>query len=90
MQEQRTKDHEMKLILLAEPYSMGELILLQSLLEGSGIAYLIRHANISSLYPGLPGLTSHVMVEERDYPRAEAILQRLRVDVREVTSDTGG
>jgi hypothetical protein len=90
MSEQRTKDHDLKLICLAEPYNMGELILLQSLLEGSGIAYLIRHANISSLYPGLPGLTSHVMVEERDYPRAEAILQRLRVDVREVTSDTGG
>jgi putative signal transducing protein len=90
MQEQRAKDHDMKLIRLAEPYNMGELILLQSLLDASGIAYLIRHANISSLYPGLPGLTSHVLVEERDYPRAEAILQRLRVDVREVTSDTGG
>jgi hypothetical protein len=30
------------------------------------------------------------MVEERDYPRAEAILQRLRLDVREVTGDIGG
>jgi len=55
----------MNLVRLAEPYNIGELILLQSLLEGSGIAYLIRHANISSLYPGLPGLTSHVMVEEQ-------------------------
>jgi hypothetical protein len=27
------------------------------------------------------------MVAERDYPRAEAILQRLRLDVREVTGD---
>jgi len=81
----------MNLVRLAEPYSVGELILLQSLLEGSGIAYLIRHANISSLYPGLPGLTSHVMVEARDYARAEKILQRLRLDVREVTGEkTGG
>ena len=80
----------MNLVRLAEPYNIGELILLQSLLEGSGIAYLIRHANISSLYPGLPGLTSHVMVEELDYPRAEKILQRLRLDVREVTGEMGG
>ena len=80
----------MNLVRLAEPYNVGELILLQSLLKGSGIAYLIRHANISSLYPGLPGLTSHVMVEERDYPRAEKILQRLRLDVREVPGEMGG
>jgi hypothetical protein len=80
----------MNLVRLTEPYNVGELILLQSLLEGSGIDYLIRHANVSSLYPGLPGLTSQVMVEERDYPRAEAILQRLRLDVREVTGEIGG
>jgi hypothetical protein len=78
---------DMNLVRLAEPYNVGELVLLQSLLEGSGIAYLIRHANVSSLYPGVPGLNSHVMVAERDYPRAEAILQRLRLDVREVTGD---
>ena len=41
----------MNLIRLTEPYNVGELIMLQSLLEGSGIAYMIRHANISSLYP---------------------------------------
>lgn len=80
----------MNLVCLTEPYNVGELILLQSLLEGNGIVYLIRHANVSSLYPGLPGLTSHIMVEERDYPRAEAILQRLRVDVREVSGEIGG
>jgi hypothetical protein len=80
----------MNLVRLAEPYSVGELVLLQSLLEGSGIGYVIRHANVSSLYPGVPGLNSHVMVEERDYARAEAILQRLRLDVREVTGEPGG
>jgi hypothetical protein len=80
----------MNLVRLTEPHNVGELILLQSLLEGSGIVYLIRHANVSSLYPGVPGLMSHVMVDERDYPRAEAILQRLRVDVREVTGEMGG
>jgi hypothetical protein len=30
------------------------------------------------------------MVAEKDYPRAEAILQRLRLDVREVSGDAGG
>ena len=80
----------MNLVRLTEPHNVGEQIMLQSLLEGSGIAYLIRNANVSSLYPGLPCLTSHVMVEERDYPRAEAILQRLRLDVREVTGEMGG
>ncbi len=80
----------MNLIRLTEPHNVGELIMLQSLLEGSGIAYLVRHANVSSLYPGLPGLTPRVMVAEKDYPRAEAILQRLRLDVREVTGDMGG
>ena len=80
----------MNLVRLTEPYNVGELALLQSLLEGSGIAYLIRHANVSSLYRGVLGMNSHVMVEERDYPRAEAILQRLRLDVREVTGDIGG
>ena len=80
----------MNLVRLTEPYNVGELSLLQSLLEGSGIAYLIRHANVSSLYHGLPGLNSHMMVEEQDYPRTEAILQRLRLDVREVTGELGG
>jgi len=55
----------------------------------SGIEYMIRHANVSSLYPGLPGLDSHVMVAEQDYARAEAILQRLRLDVREVSGEMG-
>ena len=80
----------MNLVRLTEPHNVGELVMLQSLLEGSGIAYLIRHANVSSLYPGLPGLTSHVMVAEKDYPRAEAILRRLRLDVREVPGEMGG
>jgi hypothetical protein len=77
----------MSLVRLTEPYNMGELVMLQSLLEGSGIEYVIRHAHVSSLYPGVPALNSHVMVEEHDYPRAELLLQRLRVDVREVSGE---
>jgi hypothetical protein len=29
-------------------------------------------------------MNSHVLVEERDYRRAEFLLQRLRIDVREI------
>lgn len=74
----------MSLVRLAEPYNLGELAILQSLLGGCGIEYVVRHANVGSLYPGVPELNSYVMVEERDLPRAERLLSRLRLDVREV------
>jgi hypothetical protein len=77
----------MSLVRLTQPYNMGELALLQSLLDGSGIEYVIRHAHMNSLYPGVPGLNSHVMVDEHDYSRAELLLQRLRLDVREVPGE---
>ena len=66
---------------------MGELAMLQSLLDGSGIEYVIRHAHVGSLYPGVPALTSRVMVDEHDYQRAEEILRRLRLDVRDVSEE---
>ena len=74
----------MSLVRLAEPYNVSEQIILQSLLEGNGIAYWIQHENVSSLYPGIPALTSQVLVQEQDYRRAELLLHRLRLDVREV------
>ena len=74
----------MSLVRLAEPYNLGELAILQSLLGGCGIDYVVRHANVGSLYPGVPELNSYVLVEERDLPRAERLLSRLRLDVREV------
>ncbi len=77
------------MVRLAEIHSVGELVLLQSLLEGSGIAYVIRHAHIGSLYPGMPGLSSHVLVDVQDQSSAEQLLYRLRVDVRDVSDDSG-
>jgi len=77
----------MSFISLTQPYNMGELALLQSLLEGSGIEYVIRNAHMGSLYPGVPGLNSHVMVKEHDYSRAEQLLQRLRLDIRDVSGE---
>lgn len=74
----------MSFVCLAEPYNVSEQVILQSLLEGNGIAYWIHHEYVSSLYPGIPALTSQVLVQEQDYQRAELLLQRLRLDVREV------
>ena len=77
----------MSLVCLAEPYNVSEQIILQSLLDGNGIAYWIQHEHVSSLYPGIPALNSHVLVQEQDYPRAERLLQRLRIDVRDVSGN---
>lgn len=75
----------MPMIHLTEPQSMGELAMITSLLEGSGIAYIVQNEHVSSLYPGLPILNSRVMVEECDQLRAELLLSRLRLAVRDVS-----
>ena len=75
----------MPMICLTEPQNMGELAMVTSLLEGSGIAYLLENKHVSSLYPGLPILNSRVMVDERDRLYADVLLSRLRVEVRDVS-----
>ena len=75
----------MPMICLTEPQNMGELAMVTSLLEGSGIGYLLQNEHVSSLYPGLPILTSRVMVDERDRLYADVLLSRLRVEVRDVS-----
>ena len=76
----------MSMICLMEPQNMGELAMVTSLLEGSGIGYLLQNEHVSSLYPGLPILTSRVMVDERDRVYADVLLSRLRVEVRDVSA----
>ena len=76
----------MPMIRLTEPQSMGELAMVTSLLEGSGIAYTVQNEHMSSLYPGLPILNSCVMVDEREQVHAEVLLSRLRLAVRDVSS----
>ena len=76
----------MPMIRLTEPQSMGELALITSLLESNGIAYMVQNEHVSSLYPGLPILNSCVMVDEREQVRAEVLLSRLRLAVRDVSS----
>ena len=76
----------MPMICLMEPQNMGELAMVTSLLEGSGIAYLLENEHVSSLYPGLPILNSRVMVDERDRLYADVLLSRLRLEVRDVSA----
>ena len=76
----------MPMIRLTEPQSMGELAMITSLLEGSGIAFIVQNEHMSSLYPGLPLLNSCVMVDESDQLRAEVLLSRQRLAVRDVSS----
>jgi hypothetical protein len=76
----------MPMIRLTEPQSVGELAMITSLLEGSGIAYVVRNEHVSSLYPGLPILNSSVMVDECDQVYAEELLSLLRLEVRDDSS----
>jgi hypothetical protein len=78
----------MPMIRLAEPQSMGELAMITSLLEGSGIAYKVQNEHVSSLYPGLPILNSIVMVDACDQVYAEALLSLLRLEMRDESSQS--
>ena len=75
----------MPMIRLTEPQSMGELAMITSLLEGSGIPYVVQNEHMSSLYPGLAILNSSVLVDERDQVNAKMLLSRLRLEVRDVS-----
>jgi Putative prokaryotic signal transducing protein len=59
--------------------------MITSLLEGSGIPYMIQNEHVSSLYPGLPILNPRIMVDESDQLRAKVLLSRLRLAVRDVS-----
>ena len=76
----------MSMIRLTEPHSLGELAIVKSLLESNGIPYIVHHEHVSSLYPGIPFLGTKVMVDPVDLSRAELLLSRLRLEVRDVSS----
>jgi hypothetical protein len=75
----------MSLIRLTEPHNLGELAIVKSLLESNGIPYVVHHEHVSSLYPGIPFLSSKVMIDPVDLSRAELLLSRLRLEVRDVS-----
>ena len=78
----------MSMICLTEPQSLGELAIVKSLLDSNGIPYVVHHEHVSSLYPGIPFLSSRVMINPVDLSRAELLLSRLRLEVREVSGQT--
>ncbi len=68
---------------LVEPNDMGELAMIKSLLEGSGIPYVVHHEHVGSLYPGIPFLGCRILVDDSQLVRAETLLRRLRLEIRE-------
>jgi len=68
----------MSLVTLLETGSPGELAFVKSLLDGNGIAYVVRNEYFGSLYAGVASLACTVMVEEWDLERAAILLSKLR------------
>lgn len=83
-------EHSTKLVPLCESGDVGELALIKSLLDGNGITYAVQHEHVGALYPGVALLGSRVMVEERDKQRAEVLLSRLALQIRDTTGDVDG
>ncbi|MCP9440886.1 MAG: DUF2007 domain-containing protein [Nitrospira sp.] len=75
-----------KMVHLTNAQDAGELAIIKSLLDGNRIAYVIHGEHMSTLYPGVPSFVGRVMVDEADRDRAEVLLSRLRLSIRE-TSD---
>ncbi|MBH0203137.1 MAG: DUF2007 domain-containing protein [Nitrospira sp.] len=73
----------MRMIHLTDAQGVGELAMIKSLLDGNRIAYVVHGEHISSLYPGVPFFVSRVMVDASDQARAEVLLSRLRLSIRE-------
>ncbi|MGH7165510.1 MAG: DUF2007 domain-containing protein [Nitrospiraceae bacterium] len=69
----------MALVKLIVPFNEGELALIKSLLDASGIPYFVHNEHFGSLYPGmaLPFNARIVMVDESDRSRAETLLGEL-------------
>lgn len=76
-------------VTLCEAGDVGELALIRSLLDGNRIAYAVQHEHVGALYPGVALLGSRVMVDSRDRQRAEILLSRLTLQVREATGEAG-
>ncbi len=77
-----------KLVTLCEPGDVGELALIKSLLDGNGISYIVHHEHMGALYPGVSLLCSRVMVAEGEKRRAEILLSRLALQIRDATEET--
>lgn len=76
----------MRLIHLTSAQDVGELALIKSLLDGNHITYVVHGEHVSSLYPGMSFVGSRVMVDATDHTRAEVLLSRLRLSIRDATA----
>ncbi len=74
------------MVHLINTQDVGELAIIKSLLDGNRIAYVIHGEHMSSLYPGVPFFLSRVMVDVSDQARAEVLLSRLRLSIREASA----
>ncbi len=83
----RMRANSARLVTLCEPGDVGELALIKSLLDGNGIPYVVHHEHMGALYPGVSMLCSRVMVAEGEKQRAEVLLSRLALQIREATED---
>mgnify|MGYP001589456343 CR=1 FL=1 len=66
-----------------ESYDEGELAMIRSVLEGSGIDYLVNHDFFCSLYPGL-GVAFNartVVVHQEDWSRARTLIEWMKQDL---------
>ena len=88
MTQRSTRSSFAKLVTLCEPGDVGELALIKSLLDGNGILYAVHYEHIGALYPGVSLLCSRVMVAEGEKQRAEILLSRLALQIREATEET--
>jgi hypothetical protein len=68
----------MALVTLLETGSPGELAFVKSLLDGNGIAYVVRNEHFGSLYAGVASLACAVMVQDWELDRAATLLSKLR------------
>ena len=85
--QRRPRASSTKLVTLCEPGDVGELALIKSLLDGNGIVYAVHHEHMGALYPGVYLLGSPVMVAEGEKQRAEILLSRLALQIREATEE---
>ena len=75
----------MPTIHLMSAQDVGELAMIKSLLDGNRIAYVVHDEHVGSFYPGLPFFLPKVMVDRSEQARAETLLSRLRLSIRDVS-----
>lgn len=75
----------MRMRYLTTAHDMGELAIIKSLCAANDIPCLFQDEHVSSLYPGVLELRCQVMVDESEWERADTLLSRLRLQIRDVT-----